>query len=124
MFALEGEIVVARETFDFDEAGVFVEYSEWNVAPQANLRWQYNFHGSVAPYASIGVGPTFAFYDADTSIGDFSADDVLFSYNGRAGLEFAISERVGIEGGYRYFGFTDAGTAGFHAGEVGLNFKF
>ncbi len=124
MFALEGEVVVARGSIDVTDGVLFAEFTEWDVAPQLNLRWQYNFHRTVAPYASVGVGPTFAFYEIDSSFGGISGDDVLFSYNGRAGLEFSITNRFGIEGGYRYFGVTEGVTVGFHAAEVGLNFKF
>ena len=125
MFSVEGEAIVARDTIDFDDgAGNFLDYREWIVAPQAGARWQYNFHGRVAPYASFGVGPAIVFDTVESSIGDFDESSVYFSYNGRAGLELAVSPRVGIEAGYRYLGVTDAATAGFHAGEIGLNLKF
>lgn len=125
MFGLEFETLVARDTVEIsDGVGVFADISQWVVAPQANARWQYNFHGVVAPYASFGVGPAVVIQSIDSTIGQFRDTSVVFSYNGRAGLEFGLADRFGVETGYRYLGVTDEGTAGAHAAELGLNFKF
>lgn len=125
MFALEVEALVARDTVDFDDGlGNFLDFNEWIVAPQISGRWQYNFHGRIAPFASVGVGPAIVIDSIESSIGDVSDTSVFFSYNGRAGLEINITPRFGMEAAYRYLGVTDETTAGFHAGEIGFNFKF
>jgi len=124
-FSVEGEVVVARDSIDLTEAlGETFDASIWVVAPQLNARWQYNADGVVAPYASVGVGPAVQLLSVDTSFGEFEDTDVSFSYNGRAGLEFNVARAFGVEAGYRYLGITDGLTTGYHAGEIGLNFKF
>lgn len=124
MLSVEEEFLAARSSESVDILGVPVAYREWDLFPNAALRWQYNFNGAVAPYASLGAGPGIILSTLESGASEVSETDVVFAYTGRAGLEFNVTPRFGVEAGYRYLGVTDATTAGFHAAEIGLNFKF
>ncbi len=132
MISLEGEFLAVREEEKRELTGAFgsafFQAVGWGLLPNAALRWQYNFDGRVSPYASAGLGPAITLFSFERTINGVGFEtkntDVVFGYTGRTGLEFAITPSFGIEAGYRYLGATDDVAVGFHAGELGLNFKF
>lgn len=124
MFSLEGEFLAAREEEDFLILGTPIEVRVWELVPNAALRWQYNFDGRLAPYVSVGVGPAITLASVESGGVVVSDSSVDFAYTGRAGVELSVTPKFGLEAGYRFLGISDDIAVGFHAAEIGLNFKF
>ena len=73
--------------------------------------------GRIQPFISAGMGYSGIF----TSAGDVDA----FVYQGRGGVNLALTQRFGLESAYRYLGFVNGnGRSAMHGAEVNLNVNF
>ncbi len=58
------------------------------------------------PYIELGAGVARVEVN-DFTAGDFNDDDIVFAYQGGAGLAFDLTERLTVDLGYRYFATDD-----------------
>lgn len=84
------------------------DVSSWSA--MVNALYDFNASGKLQPY--IGVGAGIARLDvsgASPSAGTIIDDaDTTFAWQGMAGVAYAVSERVKLTLGYRYFAVPDA----------------
>lgn len=125
-FSAEGEIIVFRDGEDelLDPVSglpIAIAPVSWSVSAVGGVRWQYELTKALQPYASVGLGVSHL--RASTPLTQ-AASTWTFAYTGRAGLEARLTDSIGLEGGYRYLGLANGGSVGFHALEVGLNYRF
>lgn len=121
---LRSELELRYSQNDFDETrarsttgGTTVDSGQSNaggdvtsIALMANLFYDFNSTGRFHPYLGGGVG------GAQINVNDFSAgggdvfdgDDLVFAYQGGAGLAFDLTDRLTFDVGYRYFATDDA----------------
>ena len=82
----------------------------------------------VKPYAMVGIGAANVTLESDDL--DVDEDDTVFAYQAGAGLGFAVTERITLFGGYRYFATADPefegvdAEYGSHNIEAGVRFEF
>lgn len=81
-----------------------------SIALMANLFYDFNKDGTFHPYVGGGVGGAqVSVNDFGTGGGDiFDGDDIVFAYQGGAGLAFDLTDRLTVDAGYRYFATDDA----------------
>lgn len=103
---LDFELYGATDSFGATDVGALL----------ASVVWQYE-GGVVQPFISGGIG-----YLAATN-GVYDVDG--FAYQGRAGLNFQVIRRLGIETAYRYLGVTNSnGSDALHGAELNFNIDF
>jgi opacity protein-like surface antigen len=82
----------------------------------------------VTPYVLVGIGAANLNLESDDL--DFDEDDVVFAYQAGAGLGFAVTERITLFTGYRYFATHDSEFEGVeveyhsHNVEAGVRVEF
>lgn len=93
-------------------------------APLFNALWRTPLTERLSPYASVGVGP--GIISARASAGGLSASDtsVGVAYQGRAGVEYELSDRVSASLGYRYLGLYEDARLVNHTAEAGVSYRF
>ena len=152
---LRGEVELGYRQADFDKFdGLTIQGNGVNVSVERELSVEgdvntlslmvngfYTFEtGKFRPYLGVGLG--LARHDV-TLVGWFSEsdrftddsekvseDDVVFAYQGMAGVSYPMSENTEVRLGYRYFGTGDADFDGLEASygthniEAGILFRF
>lgn len=95
-----------------------------SVALMANLFYDFNRDGSLHPYIGGGVGGArVAVNDFGSNSGKiFDGDDIVFAYQGGAGLAFDLTDRLTLDAGYRYFG-TDDPSFGDRGNDIDFEYK-
>ncbi|MEO0399476.1 MAG: hypothetical protein AAF224_08670 [Pseudomonadota bacterium] len=133
MFRIESELLVGRfsDTLELGPAltNPLIEttVSQWFLAGLVGVRWDGFIASPVSPYASMGVGP--GLLTARATVTDLTTDvsasssgsEFSMVYSGRAGLQARLRDNFGVELGYRFLDYTDAGEPGRHSVELGLN---
>ncbi len=122
--SIEGEIVFARDSEEFDLLGVPVEDTLSVYTGLVGLRYDASPAAQLNPFASLAIGPSYLRARSESGGVSVSDGSWAFGYSARAGLEANLSEQVSIEGAYRYLGATEDGTIAIHAAEIGLNYDF
>ena len=80
----------------------------------ANALYDFKVNGPLQPYVGIGAGVAHLDLSGATpSVGTSINDtDTAFAWQGMAGVSYAVSERVKLTLGYRYFAVPDADFSG------------
>jgi opacity protein-like surface antigen len=96
----------------------------------ANAYYDFKTGSAFTPY--IGAGAGVGNIDLDVTAGGASSSDsdTVFAYQFMGGVKYALTERVDLRVGYRYFALSDPqfgtteGTYHSHNIEIGASFKF
>lgn len=122
---LEGEVAYRDNEIDpipsvtsLDGADAGGSATVWSA--MLNFIYDFNKDGVVQPYLGVGVGAAqvnLELTDADPPPTYFIDDeDVVFAHQFLAGLGFALSDRLTLDIGYRYFAANDLEVAANYAG--------
>ncbi len=110
-FSLEGEVgVMANNIESITDADV-VDATFSNVPFLVNARFQCPRCGRFVPYIGGGLGGSFSILDANqitlngTTLNG-TMTDVVFAYQGFAGLKYKINDSMGVGVEFRYFATT------------------
>jgi len=94
-----------------------------------NLIYQFPLKGSLRPFVGFGTGG--AFSQLDTSAASTSLHDVTFAWQAETGVQYAISDHVGLGLDYKCFstGDLDFGILGLrsmltHSVQMSITFRF
>ncbi|MGE3302265.1 MAG: OmpA family protein [Hyphomonadaceae bacterium] len=140
-FRLEGEL---SHRYNALETGTTVAGGGAHAwAAMFNAFYDFNSAGTIQPYLGLGVGVARIIGDAHTpGSGQIMDDDVGgLAYQGLAGVGFAVSPRLTVDVGYRYFTSPDHNYYGSsttplalpanynadyttHTGTIGLRWSF
>jgi len=107
-FALEGETGLMANEIDSIDGASDADAVFSNVPFMLNARVHFPQYDRLTPYFGGGVGGSVAVLDADDIvIGggrlDGNMSDVVFAYQGFAGLRYKLNENMGLSVEYRYF---------------------
>jgi opacity protein-like surface antigen len=110
-FALEGELgLMANNIESISDADV-VDATFSNVPFLVNAKFQCPRCGRLTPYIGGGLGGSFSILDSSqitlngTTLNG-TMTDVVFAYQGFAGLRYKINEAMGVGFEFRYFATT------------------
>ncbi|MGF1531978.1 MAG: hypothetical protein ACFCU4_11550 [Puniceicoccaceae bacterium] len=75
-----------------------------------NYRFTQAFTDRIAAFAGAGAGGTFVEFEFESRDGRFKGDgnDLIFTYQFFAGVEFYILPKLSISGGYKWVSFDDS----------------
>ncbi len=145
---IEAEISWRRNTADtlkfsgnfrglrFPES-VNVESSLSNLAAMVNAAYNWNITPRFRPFVLAGVGMSSVTIELDEieisgqrfSI-DLDDDKITFAYQGGVGIDYALTDTVSVDVGYRFFGTPTVDFSGTevnnvnHTGLIGLTYAF
>lgn len=103
------------------------------LAGMANLLYDIQLGTRITPYIGGGLGLASVNVDIDSVGGTTTAFDdseIVFAWQGMAGLRFRLTDRISIRGGYRLFSTSDPefgtteGEYQSHNIEAGLTYNF
>ncbi len=124
-FRLEGELSYRGNDLEDAADG---EATAWGAL--LNLIYDFNREGTIQPYVGAGVGVARVSIDS----GAIDEEDTVLAYQAMAGVGFALSERLVLDLGYRYFaapeGEYEATPLAYdadydhHAAVIGLRWQF
>jgi opacity protein-like surface antigen len=78
-----------------------------NAGMMGNLYWDFVNSSKFTPYIGGGVGFTRAGVDITIGSSSASVNDTVFAYQAMAGVKYAVTSKVSVNLGYRYFACSD-----------------
>jgi len=124
VLSLETEIVYSRDADSVTILGADVTSKIWSVTGLLEGRYEYVTGWGFNPFATFGIGPAYARSALTTAGAENREGALVLAYSGRAGLQANISEKISIEGGYRFLGSTFGDSSIIQSLEVGVNLQF
>lgn len=133
---VEGEVNFRRNSADqFNNANSDGRLNSWGL--MGNMIWEYDNPSGIYPYIGGGIGGARVSANDFSNLGGAALDDsdIVFAYQGLAGVAFALNPNLSLTAEYKYFRtsdpeFRNANNArvtmnyASHTALVGLRYRF